>query len=586
MNSETKVCQNCKQNFTIEPDDLSFYFKINVPSPTFCPDCRRQRRMLFRNERSLYKRACDLCHENIISMYPSGTLFPVYCTECWWSDKWDAGTFSRDYDFSRPFFVQFKELLNVVPRIHLMQRKSVNTPYANHLGESKNIYLSYSVVDGEDVYYSKMIDKSIKIFDSLNSTDSQNCYEIIDGEKDYNCAFLIRSHSCLDSRFLFDCVNCRNCFMSSNLRNKEYMIRNKQYSKDEYQAQIKSFNTKSFSQIENLKSEFNKLIEESLHKYANIIKSVKTTGDNLISSKNCRACFDLRDIENVSYIFRGFGLKDSADIDFTIMSELIYEYVTSGRNNYLVRFAVCSFQAARDTYYTDSCASVGHIFGCVGVRSKEYCILNKQYSKDEYERLIEKIKLQMDEMPYKDTLGHTYKFGEFFPIEISPFAYNETIAQEYFPLKKEEAQQKGFKWKELEKKAYSINISSTNIADNLDEVKNDIFEKVISCAHEGNCSEQCATAFRILPEELQFYQQMNLPLPRLCPNCRHYQRLKQRNPLKLWHRKCLCDYKTYQNITKHAHHPTGRCPNEFETSYSPDRKEIIYCESCYQAEIV
>lgn len=510
-------------------------------------------------------------------MYPTETPFPVYCTECWWSDKWDAGSFARDYDFSKSFFEQLKELLNAVPRIHLMQRKSVNTPYANHLGECKNVYLSYSIVEGEDIYYSKMIDKSIKIFDSFNSTDSQNCYEIVDSEKDYNCAFLVRSHNCLDSRFLFDCVNCRNCFMSSNLRNKEYMIRNVQYSKDEYQKQIAAFDTKSFTHLENLKAEFGELIRKSIHKYANILKSVNSTGDNLINAKNCRACFDFHNIENCAHLFRGFGLKDSADIDLTVMSELIYEYVTSGRSNYLVRFAVGSFQAARDTYYTDSCASVGHAFGCVGIRSKERCVLNKQYDQKSYEELVEKIKRHMDEMPFTDAVGRVYKFGEFFPAELSPFAYNETMAQEFFPLTKEETRQKGFVWKELEERGYHPDLSSVELQDNLTDVKKDIIGKVIGCAHGGKCMEQCVTAFRILPEELQFYQQMNLPLPRLCPNCRHYQRLKQRNPLKLWHRACMCD-------KAHPHH-TGKCPNEFETSYAPDRSEIVYCEQCYQAEV-
>jgi hypothetical protein len=87
---------------------------------------------------------------------------------------------------------------------------------------------------------------------------------------------------------------------------------------------------------------------------------------------------------------------------------------------------------------------------------------------------------------------------------------------------------------------------------------------------------------------------MNVPLPRLCPNCRHYQRLKQRNPLKLWHRKCMCQGKygtnnlqltTYNNTVTHFHGDQP-CPNEFETSYAPDRKEIVYCEQCYNAEVV
>ncbi|MBI4059642.1 hypothetical protein HY406_01100, partial [Candidatus Giovannonibacteria bacterium] len=127
---------------------------------------------------------------------------------------------------------------------------------------------------------------------------------------------------------------------------------------------------------------------------------------------------------------------------------------------------------------------------------------------------------------------------------------------------------------------------------------------VIECQHQGKCNEQCTEAYKIIPQELQFLRRMNLPLPRLCPNCRHYQRIKQRNPLKLWHRKCQCagltsENRVYQNTASHPHHmelppsvgtPTakhvGACPNEFETTYAPERPEIVYCEKCYLAEVV
>ncbi|MFH1193084.1 MAG: hypothetical protein V1656_02080 [Candidatus Jorgensenbacteria bacterium] len=41
----------------------------------------------------------------------------------------------------------------------------------------------------------------------------------------------------------------------------------------------------------------------------------------------------------------------------------------------------------------------------------------------------------------------------------------------------------------------------------------------------------------------------------------------------------------YTNTVPHIH-GGGKCPNEFETSYAPERKEIVYCESCYNAEVV
>jgi hypothetical protein len=184
----------------------------------------------------------------------------------------------------------------------------------------------------------------------------------------------------------------------------------------------------------------------------------------------------------------------------------------------------------------------------------------------------------MNVMPYIDTKGRTYKYGEFFPSELSPFCYNETIAQEYFPLTKIEAIKQGYKWKDLEERNYTIDIKNEDIPDTINDIQESIVGKVIECEHKGKCNEQCTEAFKIIPYELQFYQRTNIPVPHLCPNCRHYQRLNQRNPLKLWHRGCMCDK------TSHSH--TGdKCDIEFETSYAPERPEIIYCEKCYQQEV-
>ncbi len=213
----------------------------------------------------------------------------------------------------------------------------------------------------------------------------------------------------------------------------------------------------------------------------------------------------------------------------------------------------------------------------------------------------------MNEMPYIDKKGRIYKYGEFFPPELSPFCYNETVAQEYFPLTKEQALAQGYSWKDQETRNIEISIKSADLPDHIKDVKDDIVGKVIQCANAKSTEigspevnpqfSQCTSAFKIIPQELEFYRKMNLPLPRLCPNCRHYQRLKQRNPLKLWHRKCMCNGKqsevyrgrasvssNYTNTIEHFHKDQP-CPNEFQTSYSPDRPEIVYCEKCYQAEV-
>ena len=271
----------------------------------------------------------------------------------------------------------------------------------------------------------------------------------------------------------------------------------------------------------------------------------------------------------------------------------MYETVGSGINLNNVKFSAICVGDIRNVEYTQYCFGGADLLACIGLRNKQYSILNKQYSKEQYEELIPKIKEHMNTMPYTDKKGRVYTYGEFFPSELSPFAYNETTGQEYFPLTKEEAGEQGYAWREPDTKDYKITKKVDDLPDHIKDVQDSILQETIGCAHEGTCNEQCTTAFRIISPELQFYKKMNLPLPRICPNCRHYQRLKQRNPLKLWHRQCQCigtesENGVYTNTSQNhqSHASNDHCPNEFETSYSNERKEIVYCEQCYQAEVV
>ncbi len=180
-------------------------------------------------------------------------------------------------------------------------------------------------------------------------------------------------------------------------------------------------------------------------------------------------------------------------------------------------------------------------------------------------------------MPYLDKRMVKYGYGEYFPTDLSPFAYNETVANEFFPLSKEQIIENKYNWKEKEERNYKVDLKNTNIPDDISQITESVVGQIIECEHQGKCNEQCTEAFKITQEEFQFYKRMNIPIPRFCSNCRHYQRLKLRNPLKLWHRSCMCD--------KSNHGHTNKCQNEFETSYDPNRPEIVYCEKCYQQEV-
>ena len=342
------------------------------------------------------------------------------------------------------------------------------------------------------------------------------------------------------------------------------------------------------------------MMHSSLHKYADILKSVGCTGDCIWDSKNVRHSFDVYGSEESKYCDRLIRAKDSFDIYASAAGERNYEgmgvsYGCSGTKFVLIG------DDMRDSFYTDYCNHSSNVFGCISLKKNAYCILNKQYSKQEYEVLVPKIIEHMNAMPYVDDGGRVYRDGEFFPPY--QYAYNESIAQEDVLLMKEQALAVGYRWRDPDMKDYKVTLPPLSIPDHVDGADESVLQDVIGCEHAGSCNEQCTTAFKIAPQELQFYKQLILPLPRLCPNCRHYQRLKIRNPHTLWTRKCQClssnsasvataakgaalaKGDAYKNVGTHFH-ASKPCPNEFETSYSPDRPEIVYCESCYNSEVV
>ena len=575
MNS--KACQNCKSDFTITPDDISFYEKMGVPEPTFCPECRMIRRLCWRNLRSFYKGACAICKKSLITMYDSDAQ--VMCIDCYNGDAWDQYAHAKDIDWSQDFFSQLSELLQKQPRIFQYRVGTVvNSDYGNSVVNSKNTYMTFSVIESENIQYSESIDKSKDSMDCLGVQSLDQCSWNISSEKNYNAHFMVESHSCIDSYFLYDCTNCQNCCLSSNLRNQQYYFRNEKLSKEEYQKAVLELNLNTIHGFEKAKSEFQTVLKNAIHKYAQILSSQSVTGDYIYNSKNIKNSFDVRQgSEDIKNAVRVIACKDIQDCYAILTGELEYETLSGSDHGYKQISCVLCL-TSKEIEYSLFCKSSSNCFGCVGLKNASYCILNKQYTKEEYEEIVPKLRVHMMSVPYKDSKGRVYTYGEFFPYEICPFSYNETLVQDYFPLTKEEILEKGYRFKDKEKKSYPITIHTGSVPDDINTVEKDILSGVIECAHKGECLYQCTVAFKINADELTFLKNKKLPLPTLCPNCRHFERLSYRNPYKLWTRQCMCN--------KEGHDHSGGCSNTFETSYSPERPEVVYCESCYQKEVI
>jgi hypothetical protein len=549
------------------------------------------RRLTWRNERALYKRTCDLCTENIIAMYPADAPFPVYCQTCWYSDNWDATSYGRDYDFSRPFFEQFYDLLQVVPQIALQVSMSPGSDYVNQVANCKNCYLVTSGSDNEDCMYGYRVLNSRNTLDSNFVRRIEFCYQSVHAIDSSNLLFV---HDCSDSSYLMFCSDSRgaqDCFMSSNVHRKKNVFRNKQLSKNGFMDAMKHVDIGSYAKLQEYESEFNELRTQRLHKYMVDKNAPGCTGYAIANSVDSKYCFVGSNLEHCKYGLLVADMKDSYDVNNGCCTmELAYECSTVGVNTYNTKLSADVWPDVRNTTYSQSCRNdVSNLFGCVSIRKKQYCILNKLYTKEEYESLVPKIIEHMNTVPYKDRAGRVYTYGEFFPPESSLYAYNETPAQDFFPKTKTEVEAMGFRWKDIEPRHYEVTIAAKDLPDHIKDVSNDVTNQIVGCSHEGKCEHQCPAAFRITPAELQFYRKKNIALPRFCPNCRHYQRFSMTNPYRLWGRECVCggiasQNGRWKNSTTHFHN-SDPCPNTFETSYAPDRPEIVYCEQCYNAEV-
>jgi hypothetical protein len=571
-------CKTCEKEFVIRDEDLVFYEQMKVPAPEFCPDCRLQQRTSWRNEKSLYRRNCDLCQKQIISIYSTDKPHKVYCRECYHGDKWDPLSFGLDLDFTKPFLEQHHELMLKVPRILSFIFQNVSSEYLNGAAFNKNCYMIFVSDHNEDSMYVYNTYFTRTSSDLLNCFECELCYEDISCSKCYQTSF---SEDCSTSQnliFCRNCVNCQDCIGCVNQRNIRYGIFNKVYGKEEYFERAKSYNLNTREGIIDFNKKFREFIVQFPVKYMHGIRNIDVAGDDTINSKNSSYVFDSEELEDCKFVNYGNKSKTSYD-SYVIVerSEHVYGVLSGITLNNVINSS--SIWSGYDILYSDTCENSHHLFGCVGLRKKEYCILNKQYTKEEYEKIVPKIIEHMKKMPFRNSKGVLFVYGDFFAQELSPFAYNETVAQEYFPLNEEEALNRGFKWKKEERRKYTPTISSENIPNNIQKVDNKIMEDVIECTHKGNCKDGCTTAFKLTQAEIDLYRRINVPIPILCFNCRHGERIRKRNPKKFWQRNCMCKNE------KHHNHSGIHCSDTFETTYSPDRPEVIYCEKCYQQEV-
>jgi hypothetical protein len=567
---EVRACQSCKSDFSIEPDDFSFYETIKVPPPTLCPPCREQRRLVHRNK-DYFLRTCDMCGKNSVSIWhPDVTGYKFYCNDCFWSDKWDGLEHGQDYDFSRPFFEQFEEIYKQVPKHISNSMYQTNSDYVINAREDKDCYLGDEMDLSVRSLYGYAVQRCTDCVDCHYVNDCEIGYQLVKCEKCYSCFYCFDSHNCNNSAFLMSCRGVSNSLFCTNLRGGKDYLFNKKVTKEDIEKARREYFTGSHEKMREALDKFEKLREESIRRHIIGTNIQNSTGTFLADCKNCKDCYSVDNSINCRYCVDIHNSKDSMDISI-YECELSYDSLHAGPKGFKNVFSHMCWYCSEVTY-ADDCHNSENLFGCAGLKKKKFCILNKQYSKEEYFELREKL------IKHMKTTG---EWGEYFPMQMSPHGYNHTFAQIFYPLTEKEVKERGLNWlPEVSVGVkYGIKEATYTLPDNIVNTDESVCKETLKC-------EATSSYYRIHPLEYAFCRKHNLPLPRFSPKKRDGQRWEQTKPRKLWKRQCACDYKVHQNSVRHDHHKEGKCPNTFKTTYAPDRKEIVYCETCYNTEVV
>lgn len=544
MSILTKVCITSGKPFTISEAEQIYCSERNLPLPQQHPHERLKHIANFRNRIYLYNTTCAKSKKTMLSCFPPEKGYTVYDVEAWSGDGWEATDYGQPYDPSRSFWDQYDELMKKtpIPALNVVSGTMENSHYVNGAMNLKNCYLCFSTLDSVDCLFCWATFNSQNIVSSINCFFSEIAYECRDIEKCYNCLFVESSQHCSDSIFLFNCQSCKHCFGCVNLSNKEYCWYNEQLTKETYEAKLASINLGNIQNLGMERSKFRDFCQQFPIKYYRG-KSIENSDGNYLN--NCKDSHDLFYCTNCDEVENSLVLLNSKDC-FGVVSAKACEltYNSQSGMNYNCQYCNESLIGNRNLEWCMYTNGSMDCFGCVSIKKKQYCILNKQYTADDYAILKEQIK--------RDMLARG-EYEDFFPRRISPFSYNESDASIYFPQSKEEALHQGFSWND---RASETETNAFIPPDDIKDVTDDILEQTLVCVKTNK-------KYRITKQELEFYRRFKLPLPRIAP----LERISNFS-------------NDFFNISDLRTINCYECHKSLRSVYDPEKHRIL-CEECY-----
>lgn len=402
-----------------------------------------------------------------------------------------------DYNNSISFFENFRELWNAIHLPYLRQFWPwiENSKFADTLYNSKNCYLSVSTgFNTENMLYSLECHGNLNtvissVWVHSNCTNIFQCAGVADS---FNIFYCYNIQNSSDIWFSSNLIWCSFCILCDGLENCSYYINNISYTKDEY------------------------LIESAK------ILADKKLFDNYKIMRHIPAnlwCHNINNAQFASYVNNANNIclvgwdKEAKRSDlydvwsswWNINDAYGCMWVSPGDNFY----CVINSWFVHSIYYSYFLTSCSFCLWCIWLKNKSYCILNKQYTKEERYEKVDEIFTQME---------RDWQLWEFFPATMNPFYFNDTAAYLIDPsFTKEEVTKLWYLRRDEPIKVdipeWAITVKSSELAqfESIDEQWNWKLDETVC---KRVILDENGDAYRIIPMELEFLQKHGLPLPR------------------------------------------------------------------------
>jgi len=547
-----RTCSITGEKWIVDEDEVAAYRKFQVPPSKYSPLSRQKILCAhFNGGQWWYNKHAETGKPMVTTCHPSTGVRVLPDEE--WFDK-DFQSINQEVDLDISFFDQLYDLRLKIPVSGTKNfEKPENSICIASYGDQNSFFVVAS--KSKDTFYSIVALETESAAEVYNSKAVTNSNFVIHGERIFSCQYALESRDCLNCDFVFDCRSCEYCFGASNKRNKKYLWFNEQLTQEEWEKRRAEVDLGSRKVAFEWRDKFYDLVNAAVWPENFNEKCENSTGEYLTNTTDCKMVYyanggaknelhttwSMGNAEGNAFCANPSGSQDS--------------YLTAATNSSnQCKHAVWCMRCQNLEYCSD-CYDCENCFGCVGLRHKKFCILNKQYSEDEYWSKLDEIKCNMLESD---------EYGEPMQTRTAVGYFMETGSVRYFKADAEFGQATGAHMFEPNTpeaigdelmKAMEV-VDSKTAPDSCDDLDDWVGKAMLDSGYNRR--------YAYLKQEVDLYQRL-----RIAPPVEH-------------HVKRISDMVDHSCIGVFSEANCAECKTELIISMNPKFSERkIYCKPCY-----